>query len=163
MVARYTEVEAIYLEHKPTSNLEQKFKTCLIDLFAKILEYQVTAACHCKRNTFGKIRCTSGIVLILWHYHLVLERFLRAIPGLDAWNALLQEIEAKDSACKEFTQIFDSKGMSEPHYHGLDLELPSLLTWANRPKSSILWTTRHLRKTGQKDESNAWKSDQSIR
>ena len=60
MVARYTEVEAIYLEHKATTNLEEKFKTCLIDLYAKILEYQVTAACHCKRNTFGKIRCRTG-------------------------------------------------------------------------------------------------------
>jgi hypothetical protein len=54
IICRYTEVETIYLENRATTCLKEEFEECLIDLYMKVLEYQVAAACHCKRNTFGK-------------------------------------------------------------------------------------------------------------
>lgn len=60
MVARYAKIEDIYLEqqrkHKDTTKLKTQFKTRLIDLYAKILEYQVSMACHCKRSKLGEIQ-----------------------------------------------------------------------------------------------------------
>jgi hypothetical protein len=60
IVAQYAEVEAIYLEHKDSTTLKEDFRKCLVDLYAKILEYQVTVACHCRRNTLGKKLDISG-------------------------------------------------------------------------------------------------------
>ena len=60
----------------------------LIDLYASILVYQLTAACHCRRST--------------------LSRFLRAPFKSDDWDAMLQTVRDKDAACKEFDQIYDS-------------------------------------------------------
>jgi len=39
-------------------------------------------------------------------------RFLKAIPKLEDWGAMKQNIESKDSTCQKFTQIFDSSGTS---------------------------------------------------
>lgn len=59
LIARYTEVEVIYLQREDTM-LEEKFETCLISMYAKVLEFQVRANCYFKRNTFGR--------LVLWSF-----------------------------------------------------------------------------------------------
>lgn len=41
-----------------------------------------------------------------------LAQYVRAIPKLDNWNGLLEEISAVDAECRNFTQIFDSEGMN---------------------------------------------------
>lgn len=40
-----------------------------------------------------------------------LAQYVRAIPKLDNWSGLLEEISAVDAECRNFTQIFDSEGM----------------------------------------------------
>ena len=87
VVARYLQMELIYLGVQNHS-LHEDLKICLVDLYAGILKYQVAAACHCKRSTFS--------------------RFLRALPKVDDWAAMLQYIDEKDRACKELASVFDS-------------------------------------------------------
>ena len=87
IVDRYLRMQTIYLGEQDRSrheDLEQQ----LVDLYAAILKYQVAAACHCKRSTFS--------------------RFLRALPKVDDWAAMLQCIDEKDRACKDLASVFDS-------------------------------------------------------
>ena len=85
---RYTEVEVIYQQEKNTT-LEREFEIGLVDLYAEILKYQIAAACHCKSSTF----C----------------RLLRALPKLDDWKGMIQNIKMKDMACQDMTRVFDSR------------------------------------------------------
>ena len=87
IVDRYLLMETICLGEQESSRHED-FEKRLVDLYAGILEYQVAAACHCKRSTFS--------------------RFLRALPKVDDWNAMLQNIDNKDRACKDLVSVFDS-------------------------------------------------------
>ena len=88
VIARYSEVEMIYLRESDVT-LKNDFEKCLIELYTSILIYQISTACHCKRSTF--------------------TRFLRALPKMDDWDAMLRNVRVKDAACKAFTQIFDSR------------------------------------------------------
>ena len=87
IVDRYLLMETICLGEQELSRHED-FEKRLVDLYAGILEYQVAAACHCKRSTFS--------------------RFLRGLPKVDDWNAMLQNIDNKDRACKDLVSVFDS-------------------------------------------------------
>lgn len=88
IVARYTEVEVMYIQEKG-SRLEKEFEKCIVDLYAEVLKYQVAAACHCKSSTF--------------------QRFLRALPKLDDWSGMIGNIKEKDSVCRKMMQIFDTQ------------------------------------------------------
>ena len=88
IVARYAEVEVIY-QRKRNTTLEREFEIGLVDLYAEILKYQISAACHCERSTF--------------------QRLLRALPKLDDWQGMIQNIKMKDAACQDMTRIFDSQ------------------------------------------------------
>ena len=87
IVDRYLRMQTIYLGDQDRSRHED-FEQQLVDLYAAILKYQVTTACHCKRSTFS--------------------RFLRALPKVDDWAAMLQYIDKKDRACKDLASVFDS-------------------------------------------------------
>ena len=87
IVDRYLWMETIYLGDQDRSRHED-FEKHLVDLYAAILKYQVAAACHCKRSTFS--------------------RFLRALPKVDDWAAMLQYIDKKDRACKDLASVFDT-------------------------------------------------------
>ena len=87
IVDRYLRMQTIYLGDQDRSRHED-FEQQLVDLYAAILKYQVAAACHCKRSTFS--------------------RFLRALPKVDDWAAMLQYIDKKDRACKDLASVFDS-------------------------------------------------------
>ena len=88
IVARYTEVEVMYIQETNTS-LEKEFEDGIVSLYSEILKYQVAAACHCKRSTF--------------------QRFLRALPKLDDWNGMIENIKQKDADCRKMTRVFDSQ------------------------------------------------------
>ena len=88
IVARYTEVEVMYIQEK-NSRLEKEFENSILDLYVKILKYQVAAACHCKSSTF--------------------QRFLRALPKLDDWKGMIEGIKERDTVCREMTRVFDSQ------------------------------------------------------
>ena len=88
IVARYTEVEVMYIQEK-NSRLEKEFEKAIVNLYADVLKYQVAAACHCKSSTF--------------------QRFLRALPKLDDWKGMIESIREKDAVCRKMTRIFDTQ------------------------------------------------------
>ncbi len=88
IVARYTEVEVMYIQEKNT-RLEKEFEKGIVSLYTEILKYQVAAACHCRSFTF--------------------QRFLRALPQLDDWKGMIENIKEKDAVCQNITQVFDSQ------------------------------------------------------
>lgn len=92
IVDRYLLMETIYFEEQDRSRHED-FEKHLVDLYAGILKYQVAAACHCKRSTFS--------------------RFLRALPKVDDWAAMLQHIDKKDRACKDLASILDTVNLRQ--------------------------------------------------
>lgn len=63
----------------------------LIALYAMVLQFQATAACHFSRNTF--------------------VRTIRSTFQLEDWTALVQDINSKDAACQKMTMIFDSANL----------------------------------------------------
>ena len=88
VVARYAEVEVMYIQENNT-RLEKQFEKGMVDLYVAILKHQIAAACHCKSSTF--------------------QRFLRALPRLDDWKGMIDDIKDKDAVCREMTQVFDSQ------------------------------------------------------
>lgn len=88
IVAQYTQTELIYIQEK-NSRLGEEFEKGLVDLYMEILKYQVAAACHCKSSTF--------------------QRYLRALPKLDDWKGMIEEIKEKDTICPKITQVSNSR------------------------------------------------------
>jgi len=88
LVARYAVIEDVYLKREAL-NLKADYQENLTDLYTKIFEFQATAACHFDRNTFVRV--------------------VRSTLQLEDWSKLLQDIKAKDMACKELMHVFDSR------------------------------------------------------
>ena len=87
-VARYSEMERIYLSERETG-LTDTMSICVVELYTKILEYQAVAVCFFRKRT--------------------LTRFARAIPKLDDFLGLYQEVIAKDNSCKEIAATLDAR------------------------------------------------------
>ena len=121
VIARYSEVEMIYLRDSDVI-LKNDFEKCLIELYTSILIYQISTACHCKRSTF--------------------TRFLRALPKMDDWDAMLRNVQVKDAACKAFTQIFDSQ-----ERRLTDTKLQNILS----RQDEMMETALKMLRTGVKD------------
>ena len=111
IIDRYLLMEAIYLGNQDRSRHED-FEKNLVDLYASILLYQVAAACHCKRSTFS--------------------RFLRNLPKVDDWAKMLDDIDRKDTVCKDLASVFDSREQREQNstlqsiFQELDKRLESM-------------------------------------
>lgn len=59
MVTRYAKIEEIYFERTQRSSdtkLDKEFRALVVDLYVKILMYQVSIASHCKRSRIGKFK-----------------------------------------------------------------------------------------------------------
>ena len=71
--------------------LDEKFATEIVKLYAKILKYQMKAACDLNRNT--------------------LSTFLRNIPKIDDWKGMMQEVHEQDSQCQRYETLnFNAQG-----------------------------------------------------
>ncbi|KAJ5995390.1 hypothetical protein N7481_002367 [Penicillium waksmanii] len=58
IITRYARVEEIYIEQRQqnqSTTLSKDFRTQVVDLYAKILAYQVAIISHCQRQTINKI------------------------------------------------------------------------------------------------------------
>lgn len=119
IITRYARVEEIYIEKRQknkSTNLSKDFRTQVVDLYAKILAYQVAIISHCQRHTISELNSDRTRV---FSFFLVsnsvpfffLAQYVRAIPKLDDWNGLLEGISKVDAECRKFTQIFDSEGI----------------------------------------------------
>lgn len=87
MISRYMVVEKIYSERKLLP-LKPEYQENLTNLYTKILEFQATATCHFHRDT--------------------VVRVVRSTLQLEDWSKLLEDVRAKDAACKELVVVFDS-------------------------------------------------------
>lgn len=133
IVVRYTEIEVMYIQEKDT-RLEKEFEKGLVDLYTEILKYQVTAACHCRSSTF--------------------HRFMRALPKLDDWKGMIEKIRAKDTFCRETTQIFDSRdqrlvnsklqSLAERNDKMMDAFLKTLREQSQENTRIPRWICRHV-------------------
>ena len=52
IVARYSQIEALYLS-RPKTALKQEFERHLLSLYKHIVRYQISATCYYRRNTMG--------------------------------------------------------------------------------------------------------------
>ena len=91
LLARYAIVEQKVLVNMDREILK-KFEESLVDMYAKVLEYQVVAACYYGKHT--------------------IQRYVRAIPKLDDFTGLLVEIQEKDDACRGLLQLETSAAVS---------------------------------------------------
>ena len=130
IVARYTEVEIMYIQGKNTT-LEKEFENGVVDLYVGILKYQVAAACHCKSSTF--------------------QRFLRSLPKLDDWQGMLESIKEKDGVCRKMTSVFDSQDQRLANFNLQNLAEASLKTLQEIAKEQKTedkqvprWICRHV-------------------
>ena len=65
--------------------LDEKFATEIVKLYAKILKYQMKAACDLNRST--------------------LSTFLRNIPKIDDWKGMMQEVYEQSSQCQRYETL----------------------------------------------------------
>ena len=91
LIARYAIVEQKVLMNMDREILNE-IEASLVDLYAKVLEYQVVAACYYGKHT--------------------IQRYVRAIPKLDDFTGLLVEIQEKDDACRGLLQLETSTAVS---------------------------------------------------
>ena len=74
--------------YKPTptyEGLEEQYATEIVKLYAKILKYQMKAACDLNRSK--------------------LSTFLRNIPKIDDWKGMMQEVVEQDSQCQRYEKL----------------------------------------------------------
>lgn len=88
IISRYSKTENLYINTQDATP-DEGFESRLIHLYIQIIEYQIALVAFFKRSSFG--------------------RLLRAIPGLDNFNQLLEKIEVADKECRGSIQVHDSQ------------------------------------------------------
>ncbi|KAJ5721536.1 uncharacterized protein N7483_009470 [Penicillium malachiteum] len=136
IITRYAKVEEIYIEQRQRSqaiDLNKDFRTQVVNLYTTILVYQGTIISHSKRNR--------------------LVQYARAIPKVDDWNTLLQDIVNLDAECRKFTQIFDSEEQTDRYW-----ELKDILEQQDQQMEQVSFDLSHI-----KDQNEALINDNDRR
>jgi hypothetical protein len=107
IVARYSQIEALYLS-RPKTILKQDFKRHLLSLYKHIIRYQISATCYYRRNTMREFAYCSPFPELT----RCVVRFIRAFPKLDDVLEVMATIRRDDIACRNIGQVFDSSGRS---------------------------------------------------
>jgi hypothetical protein len=107
IVARYSQIEALYLS-RPKTILKQNFERHLLSLYKHIIRYQISATCYYRRNTMRAFSCGPPFPELT----RCAVRFIRAFPKLDDVSEVLATIRRDDVACRNIGQVFDSSGRS---------------------------------------------------
>ncbi|KAJ5764963.1 hypothetical protein N7520_004522 [Penicillium odoratum] len=127
IITRYAKVEEIYIEQRRKNqaiDLKKDFRTQVVNLYTNILVYQGTVISHNKRNR--------------------LVQYARAIPKVDDWNKLLQDIVNLDAECRKFTQIFDFEEQSAQHW-----ELKKILEQQDQQMEQVLFQISHIKEQSE--------------
>ncbi|TGO14839.1 hypothetical protein BTUL_0047g00010 [Botrytis tulipae] len=100
IIARYTEIESLYLKTAVTGDLgiqleSRVLESRVVKLYACILKYQAKAACYLSKSTP--------------------IRFMRNLPKLDDWSKLLTEVTSEDEKYYKWTSLQDSRVLREIH------------------------------------------------
>ena len=88
LISQYEIMENMYSAHQNIS-MRNTFNKALINLYTKILEYQVKAASSFKPNAF--------------------RQMLKDIIAIDDWKSALNEINKLDTVCKDFGELCDKQ------------------------------------------------------
>ncbi|RAH74903.1 uncharacterized protein BO66DRAFT_69619 [Aspergillus aculeatinus CBS 121060] len=80
---------------------EKDFRAQVVKLYVGILVYQGTIIAHSKRHR--------------------IVQYARAVPKVDDWSTLLQDIMDADAECRKFTRIFDSEEHRVRHWELKDI------------------------------------------
>ncbi|KAF7941076.1 hypothetical protein EAE99_000713 [Botrytis elliptica] len=97
IIARYTEVESVYLNTAVAGDLDIQLELRVIKLYACILKFQATAACYLSYST--------------------LKRLMRNLPKLDDWTKLLTEVTSEDENCYRWVSLQDSRVLRKLYEH----------------------------------------------
>ncbi|KAF5879411.1 putative sesquiterpene cyclase protein [Botrytis fragariae] len=97
IIARYTEVESVYLNTAVAGDLDIQLELRVIKLYTCILKFQATAACYLSYST--------------------LERLMRNLPKLDDWSKLLTEVTSEDENCYRWGSLQDSRVLRKLYEH----------------------------------------------
>ncbi|KAJ5642154.1 hypothetical protein N7490_006154 [Penicillium lividum] len=127
IITRYAKVEEIYIEQRRENqaiDLNKDFRTQVVNLYTNILVYQGTIISHNKRNR--------------------LVRYARAIPKVDDWNKLLQDIVNLDAECRNFTQIFDFEEQTTRHW-----ELKEILDQQDQQMEQVSFQISHIKEQSE--------------
>lgn len=87
LLAQYTAIDDIYLTRDDTT-LKPEFQEALTELYAAVLKFQATAACHFARKTFVRV--------------------IRSTLQLDNWASLFDSVKAKDECCRQLIKVIDA-------------------------------------------------------
>lgn len=110
IVARYSQIEALYLS-RPKTVLKQEFERCLLSLYKHIIRYQISATCYYRRNTMREFPISWSVAYPLFpELTRYAVRFIRAFPKLDDVSEVMANIRRDDIACRNIGQVFDSSG-----------------------------------------------------
>ncbi|KAJ5634581.1 hypothetical protein N7528_002423 [Penicillium herquei] len=127
IITRYAKVEEIYIEQQRNQqaiDLNKDFRIQVVNLYTNILVYQGTIIGHSKRSR--------------------LAQYARAIPRIDDWNKLLQDIVDLDAECRKFTQIFDFQEQTARHW-----ELKEILDQQDQQMEQISFQMSHIREQNE--------------
>ncbi|KAJ5724453.1 hypothetical protein N7493_006181 [Penicillium malachiteum] len=123
IITRYAKVEEIYIEQRRENqavDLNKDFRLQVVNLYTSILVYQGAIIAHSKRSR--------------------LSQYARAIPRIDDWNKLLQDIVDLDADCRKFTQIFDFEEQTARHW-----ELKEILKQQDEQMEQVSFQMSHIR------------------
>ncbi|KAF7868766.1 uncharacterized protein EAF02_009502 [Botrytis sinoallii] len=112
IIARYTEVESVYLNTAVAGDVDIQLELRVIKLYACILKFQATAACYLSYST--------------------LKRLMRNLPKLDDWSKLLTEVTSEDENCYRWVPT----GRKIPHFIGRGEVLARIDSAHSRSSSS---------------------------
>ncbi|KAJ6079217.1 hypothetical protein N7467_008970 [Penicillium canescens] len=89
LIPRYKQVEAIYLENESDHSAKIQLRNAIVNLYSKILEYQIELARYLEKGAFKRI-----------------SSFARDALKLDDWKDKMQKIHDSDDNCRASMAVY---------------------------------------------------------
>ncbi len=114
ILARYSAMESVH-SHQDNIKLTMTVENALVDLYAKILEYQAVAGCFFSKRT--------------------LARYGRAVPKFDDFIGILKEVEDLDNDCTKLIKYLKLESILDK----AEEMLAKLQSQSNMNEKAIQW------------------------
>jgi hypothetical protein len=108
LLLHYTVVEKLHSEYDDIEHLKS-FNSAIAELYVKILEYQAMAVCFLGKRTLNKWPFLEHISVEKADH--CSERLGRAIPKLDNFASVLDEVMEKDGHCQRILNVLSAESM----------------------------------------------------
>ncbi|KAL9063919.1 MAG: hypothetical protein Q9161_009197 [Pseudevernia consocians] len=93
LIARFTVIERVYVQQKPSVGLYSSFEKKVTKLYGQVLGYQAQVVCQLMRPN--------------------LMQYARDVAKLDDWSALLSDIKEAESGCRDDYQTIGVERLDE--------------------------------------------------